>query len=66
MGSIGGVGGASVEETSVSVTGSGDPPSTAEYPEVETPQQYQLQFGDSAFSKAFTDKVVEESNQGKP
>jgi hypothetical protein len=60
------VNGVAADKRSVSVTGSGISPSTAGYPEVETPQQYQTQFGDSAYSKAVTDRLIEESNQGKP
>lgn len=63
---VGKVGGVGEEDRSVSVIGSGNSPSTAEYPEVETPQQFQTQFGDSAYSKAVTDRLVEESNRGKP
>jgi hypothetical protein len=44
----------------------GNPPSTEVDPVVETPQQYQTQFGDSAYSKAVTERLAEESNQGKP
>ena len=65
-GEASGVGGAGEEVRSVSATGRGDPPPTAEYPEVETPQQYQTQFGDSAYSKAVTERMVDDSNQGKP
>jgi hypothetical protein len=66
MGSVGGEGGTSVANRSGSVTGLGNSTTTTEYPEVETPQQYQTQFGDSAYSKAVTDRLIEESNQGKP
>jgi hypothetical protein len=60
------VNGVGADKRSVSVTGSEISPTTAGYPEVETPQQYQTQFGDSAYSKAVTDRMIEESNQGKP
>jgi hypothetical protein len=55
---VGGVGG--------SVSGSEYSPSTAEYPELDTPEQYQTYFGDSAYSQALTDRMIEESNQGMP
>jgi hypothetical protein len=38
----------------------------SEGPLVETPQQYQTQYGDSAYSKAVSDRLIEESNRGKP
>jgi hypothetical protein len=66
VGSVGGEGGVGVANRSGSVTGSGNSTSTTEYPEVETPQQYQTQFGDSAYSTAVTDRMINESNQGKP
>jgi hypothetical protein len=38
----------------------------SEGPLVETPQQYQTQYGDAAYSKAVSDRLIEESNRGKP
>jgi hypothetical protein len=66
VGEVGGVSRVGVEDTSVSATGSENSQPVAGYGEVDTPQQYQTQFGDSAYSKALTDRLVEESNKGKP
>ncbi len=38
----------------------------SEAPAVETAEQYQTQFGDAAFNKAVTERLIDESNSGKP